>query len=114
VNFNSFHWRSLKTRVTFFTLVIFLISIWSLSFYASRMLRDDMQRLLSDQQFSTVSVLAGEMNQALDDRMGALQGVASSISQMGDVEALQAHLERSFIVRQLLRRLMARLWPLSR
>ena len=101
MNFNLFDWRSLKTRVTFFTLAIFLISVWSLFFYASRMLREDMQRLLSDQQFSAVSVLAAEMNQSLEDRMGALQGVASSIGQVADAAALQARLERSHIVQQL-------------
>jgi hypothetical protein len=36
--------------------------------YSSRMLREDMQRLLGDQQFSTVSFVAAEINQALDDR----------------------------------------------
>ena len=101
MNLDLFHWRSLKTRLTIVTLVIFLISIWSLSFYVSRMLREDMQHLLSDQQFSTVSVLAADVNQALEDRMGALQGVASSILAVDDAVALQARLERSHIVQQL-------------
>ena len=34
-------WRSIKTRVTLFTLAIFLISLWSLALYASRVLRAD-------------------------------------------------------------------------
>jgi membrane protein implicated in regulation of membrane protease activity len=41
-----FRRRSLKTRVTLFTLAIFVISIWLLAFYASKMLRKDMERLL--------------------------------------------------------------------
>jgi PAS domain S-box-containing protein len=49
---------SLKTRVTLFTLAIFLLSIWSLSFYVSQMLREDMQRLSGEQQFSAVSKMA--------------------------------------------------------
>jgi len=40
---------SIKTKVTLFTLGIFLLSLWTLAFYASRMLHTDMQRLLSDQ-----------------------------------------------------------------
>ena len=36
-------WRSLKTRVTLATLAIFVLSLWALSFYVSRMLRVDMQ-----------------------------------------------------------------------
>jgi len=47
----------LKTRVTLFALAIFLIGIWPLAFYASRMLRNAIQRLLGKQQFSTVSFL---------------------------------------------------------
>jgi hypothetical protein len=34
-----FQWRSLKTRVTLFTLAIFLASTWTLTFYVSRMNR---------------------------------------------------------------------------
>ena len=40
MNFSMFHWNSLKTRVTLFTLTIFLVSIWSLAFYSGRMLRE--------------------------------------------------------------------------
>ena len=62
---NIFQWRSLKTRVTIFTLAIFTLGIWSLTFYASRMLREDMQRLLGEQQFSTVFFAATEYSGSL-------------------------------------------------
>ena len=61
---NAFKRWSLKSRVTVFTLVIFLISLWSLSYYASRMLRDDLTQMLGQQQFATVSMVATELNQA--------------------------------------------------
>ena len=80
MNFTMFQWRSLKTRVTLFTLAIFLISLWSLAFFAGLDLREDMQRLLGDQQFSTVSILATEVNQSLDDRLRALEQVAGKVS----------------------------------
>ena len=48
LNFKLPHWRSLKTRVTLLTLGIFLLSLWLLAFYISRIQRDDMQRLLGD------------------------------------------------------------------
>ena len=51
-----FPWRSLKTRVTLFTVAIFLISIWTLAFYVSQKLHADMQKLLGKQQFATVTV----------------------------------------------------------
>lgn len=50
--------QSLKTRITLATLGVFVVSLWMLSIAASRMLRSDMERLLGDQQFSTVSLLA--------------------------------------------------------
>lgn len=42
--------RSLKTRVTLFSLVIFVLSLWVLAYYASKMLRTDMEQLLGDQR----------------------------------------------------------------
>ena len=91
---------SLKTRVTLFTLVIFVLSIWSLSFYVSQMLRQDMQHLLSDQQFSTVSVVADQVNQELASRLQILSKVAAVISPaiLGTPPALQLWLQESLIL----------------
>jgi hypothetical protein len=55
LNLNIFQLRSLKTRVTLFTLAIFVTSIWSLALYVSRSLREDMERQLGEQQFATVT-----------------------------------------------------------
>ncbi|MBZ4210280.1 MAG: diguanylate phosphodiesterase, partial [Rhodoferax sp.] len=71
--------RSLKTRVTLFTLTIFVLGVWALTFFASRMLQGDMQRLLGEQQFSTVSVIASNVNDRLSDRLRALEAVAVQI-----------------------------------
>ncbi|MEO6292850.1 MAG: EAL domain-containing protein [Burkholderiaceae bacterium] len=95
----TFWRRSLKTRVTLFTLAIFLISIWSLAFYTSLMLREDMVRLLGEQQYSTVSLIAKGINGELDDRFGALERVAETMTpaMRGNTAALQSILEqRSF------------------
>jgi diguanylate cyclase (GGDEF)-like protein/PAS domain S-box-containing protein len=96
MNFRIFQSRSLKTRVTLFTLAIFLAGIWSLAFYASQMLRQDMQRLLGEQQFSTASFIAAGINQELDDRLRALEKIAATISpaMMENTAALQASLEQ--------------------
>jgi len=48
MNFNIFHPRSLKAKVPLLTLAIFLIGIWSLAIFESRMLREDMRHMLSD------------------------------------------------------------------
>ena len=103
MNWNIFQWRSLKTRVTLFTLAIFLIGIWALALYASRMLREDMQRLLGEQQFSVVSFMATEINHELDDRLRALETIAGSVSPalLSNMAALQVLLEQRPVLQSL-------------
>ena len=60
-------------------LAIFVIGIWALSLYVTRILRNDLQGLLADQQASTVAYVAGELNQDLEDRIQALEKIARSI-----------------------------------
>ena len=93
---NAFRWNSVKTRVTVFTLLIFLLSLWSLAFYASRMLRDDIQRMLSEQQFTTISFVAGEVNQEMADRWTALEIVAQRLdpAMLDNPAVSQAFLEQ--------------------
>ncbi|MEI7673463.1 MAG: cache domain-containing protein, partial [Deltaproteobacteria bacterium] len=103
MNFNFLNLRSLKTRLTLFTLTIFLIGVWSLAIFASRMLREDMQHMLSDQQFSTVSLLAAKVNQELDGRLRALEKIVGSISpaMLKDTAALQTFLEQRILIQSL-------------
>ena len=98
-----FQWSSLKVRVTLFTLAIFILSFSSLAFYGSWMLRDDMQRQLSQQQLSTVSLLAEEINQQLAERLRALQLISGQISPglLADRRALQRHLEHHHVFQQM-------------
>lgn len=100
---NIFHLRSLKTRVTLFTLVIFIISLWSLTFYASRLLRDDMQQLLGEQQFSTVSLLAAQIDQELRDRLDTLETISTMITpeQFNNPALLQRHMEEHLVFHNL-------------
>ena len=69
--------RSLKTRVTLFTLVIFVLSLWTLAYYASKMLRTDLEQLLGDEQRSTVALVAANIDHALKDRLTALDLIAA-------------------------------------
>jgi diguanylate cyclase (GGDEF)-like protein/PAS domain S-box-containing protein len=75
-----FQWRSINARVTLFTLVILLVSFWALGFSASRLLREDMQRVLGEQQFSTASIVAHEINERLTDRLQALETIAKELT----------------------------------
>ncbi|WP_296447248.1 EAL domain-containing protein [Rhodoferax sp. UBA5149] len=95
MNLNLFQSRSLKTRITLFTLTIFVLSVWALAFYASRTLHHDMQDLLSKQQFSSTSFIAAEVNQGLQDRLRGLEKVAQTLSPaiLGNSATLQKFLE---------------------
>lgn len=73
--------HSLKFRVTFATLAVFLAGLWLLSYSASVMLRQDMQRLVGEQQLSNISAIASDINQDLQDRIKALEAVAQSVAQ---------------------------------
>ncbi|WP_291994963.1 cache domain-containing protein [Candidatus Accumulibacter sp. ACC003] len=102
MNSKLFQWRSLKTRITLFTLAIFLVSIWSLAYYASRMLREDMERVLGDQQLSTLSLLADEVDHELKDRMIVLEKIAAGVSpaMLDHTADLQAFIERSMALQE--------------
>ena len=95
-------WHSLKTRIALTTLVIFLASLWSLSFLASQILRKDMERLLGEQQLSTVSIVAAQISSELNLRFDALNRVAESIAPfMQDRTAMQSVLEERPIIHSL-------------
>ena len=83
-----------------FTLVIFLASLWSLSLYASRELRNDMQRLLSEQQFSTIALLADNINVEMANRLQTLEKVAKDITpaMLGQPSSLQAYLAERLLL----------------
>jgi diguanylate cyclase (GGDEF)-like protein/PAS domain S-box-containing protein len=87
---------SLKTRLTLFTLAIFVAGIWTLAFYASRMLRQDLQALLAEQQSSALSLLAERIDQELTGRFHALESVADNLDPalMAHPAALQRLLEQ--------------------
>jgi diguanylate cyclase (GGDEF)-like protein/PAS domain S-box-containing protein len=95
--------HSFKTRVTLFTLGIFVISLWTLSFYASHMLQVDMQRVLGQQQFQAASLVAAQINGDLGERQSALELIATQIDEhlIGDPVALQARLEQRPLLQNL-------------
>jgi len=79
-----------------FTLAIFVCSVWAVAFYASRMLRDDMQQLLGEQQYATASSLAAVVDSELAERLKSLAAIADTITpaMMQDRSALQNVLEQ--------------------
>ncbi len=80
IDWNRFQWGSLKTRITLGTLAIFVLSIWAITLYASRMLHEDLERALGEQQLATVSMVAGDINDDVQDRLDALEIVAATLA----------------------------------
>jgi diguanylate cyclase (GGDEF)-like protein/PAS domain S-box-containing protein len=87
--------NSLKTRITIATLLIFIAGIWSLSFYATRILRKDVEQLVAEQQFSAVSMVAAQVDRELYNRLETLKAVAhlSSAAMQQGPAAMQRFLE---------------------
>lgn len=80
MNLKFLQLRSIKTRVTLFTLAIFVLSIWTISFYVSRTLQGDIQRVLGEHEFAAASMVAGEINDEVQERMDALETIAAGLT----------------------------------
>ena len=95
-----FPWRSLKARVTIFTLIFFLIAIWPLALYSSYTLHNDMEKTLGEQQFSTVSIIAADINDELEERLKTLEIIAAKITPniLGNAASTQKVLESQISV----------------
>ena len=100
---NNFWWRSLQTRVPLIALTIFIASIWAMSFFASRTLREDMQHMLGEQHLATITVIAEQVNEELVDQFKSLNIVAADITPtlLGKPAALQLALEHRPIFQRL-------------
>ena len=92
--------KSLKTRITLFSLVVSALGMLGLSALATHMLRQDMERQLGAQQLSTVSLLADKLDHELSSRLRILEKVAHAITpaMMNNPAALQSFLEQRLIL----------------
>jgi len=95
-NFRVLWQHSLGTRAIVITLAVFAVNLWVLSFYTSHLLKVDMQRVLCEQQFQTVSSVATQINEDLTDRLLALEQIATHLDerQVGNPAVLQERLEQ--------------------
>ncbi len=103
MNWRVVRLRSLKTKVTLSILAVFLLGIWSLAWYASRVLREDMQLVLGEQQFASVYMVSADVNDALEQRFRALGEFAPQLAPtvMGQAVVLQTLLVKRPILRTL-------------
>lgn len=91
---------SIKIKATLTVLLIFVPSLWLLSLYSSRILHEDMERLLGEQQRSTVTLVAKEINAELGERFEMLEklAVAAAPHLQESPHALQAFLDQSWMM----------------
>lgn len=94
-NMNIFNRWGYNTRIRFFTLAIFLVCLWSLVFFTCRLLYHDIQRLLGEQQFSAVSIVAEDINSEIISRLKALEQAAAKITpaMLSNAASTQVYLE---------------------
>ncbi len=74
------NWKSLRTRLAVGILCSTLISLWAVTLFISHYLRQDMEAAISSQQYSTVSLIAAELDRSVRERQTALALTAQSIT----------------------------------
>ncbi len=88
--------RSLQLRLTLGVLVVSLIVLWSAVLILDQTLRKDLENSISAQQFSTVSLLATELDRSIRERQQIVKSIADDYRSalLGDSPAAQAALEQ--------------------
>ncbi|UCV24771.1 ATP-binding protein [Ferribacterium limneticum] len=91
-----FDLRSLQTRITIGVLLLGLFVLWSAVFALGHTMRRDMETTISRQQFSTVSLIANELDRSIRERQEIVRTIADGyrISRLADSPEAQASLER--------------------
>jgi len=74
------NWRSLHTRIAVGMLCVVLGILWATEYSLSRTLRRDMEAAISAQQYSTVSLIAKEIDRSILERQSIAESVASSLT----------------------------------
>ena len=81
--------RSIKARVTLFTLAIFVIGILTLALYGRDILRQAVQNLLGQQQQATAAIIAAGVEQTLFDDRDQANGTPVSLADLDHSGFLQ-------------------------
>jgi len=77
-------------------LVTSLLVLWATVLSLSHTLRQDMEATVSAQQFSTVSLIAGEIDRSVRERMGFVESISERIApeKLANPDEIQAYLEQ--------------------
>lgn len=87
--------NSLKVRIAVVSVLLFLAGISLITFFATRILHDDMQEVLSNQQLTTVNYIARDIDAKVTLRLESLKRVALNMPEglFTDPPAMQKWLE---------------------
>ncbi len=88
-------WQSLRTRLVAGALCASVASIWIVTLVIDKYLRADMEAAISAQQYSTVALIASEIERSVNERGAILGKLARRLGDAGAVDgrAAQALLE---------------------
>lgn len=95
--------HSVRTRVALVTLLMLALSMGVLTWYASDLLRRDIEGQAGMQQNMTAHLLAGRINDQISLRLQALEQLATSLTaeQQADAGALQLQLHEQAVLQRL-------------
>ena len=87
---------SLKSRLTVFTLLIMLVSLWTFVYYVCRTVRLDIKNLASEQALASASLMANEINDQIEARLKVLSVISREVppALLSNVPALQKQMEQ--------------------
>ena len=92
--------HSLRTRLTVGVLLAVIFALWGTVLTVGHFLEQDMEAAISAQQFSTVSLVASEIDRSVLERRRALEAVAQGIAALPGVEAglAQRYLDQRIVL----------------
>ena len=74
-----FQWRSITTRLMLFYLLVLVSSLWIVSAIGNYFLREDLQRISGEQQFSAATLMAAQINQEVMSLVKNIEVIAVQI-----------------------------------
>ncbi|MBL8452167.1 MAG: response regulator [Zoogloea sp.] len=86
-------WQSLRTRLVVGAVCASVVSIWIVALGIGRYVRSDMEAAVSAQQFSTVAIIASEIDRSIDERNNILRQLAGRLGGLPNPAHIQSVLE---------------------
>ena len=95
-------WQSLRTRLAIGVFCTTITMLWVITLVISHYLRIDMEAAISSQQYSTVSLIAAEIDRSVNERLSMLQRAAKAAAHPGmpSPDQMQQQLERFVLLEE--------------